>query len=163
MELQGQGADPSQSCSTGSLTHCARLGIRPESQHSQDATDPAATQWDLPKQVFQALMTEDGGCSGGEWGEASPTDMRPARDSELGLDRPTLKMHSRVSDGVREAGEQQAGVAHLHGRLPPLGREPRAHLPWSASTLSALTCLTHVHRFSKGFQGHQHKQDQRRD
>ena len=33
----------------GSLTHCAGLGIKPASQHSQDATDPVALQQELQK------------------------------------------------------------------------------------------------------------------
>ena len=44
MELPGQGSDPSLSLNlsgnTGSLTHCARPGIEPVSQHFQDATNP---------------------------------------------------------------------------------------------------------------------------
>ena len=30
-----------------SLTHCARPGIKPVSQHSQDTTNPVAPQWEL--------------------------------------------------------------------------------------------------------------------
>ena len=38
----------SHSCGNpGSLTHCARLGIEPMSQHSQDATNAIVLQWEL--------------------------------------------------------------------------------------------------------------------
>ena len=55
MALLGQGSDPSHSCDlshscsiTESLAHCARLGIEPVSQGSQDAADPAEPQQELP-------------------------------------------------------------------------------------------------------------------
>ena len=58
-DLLGQGSDLNcscdlrQSCSNaGSLTHCAGPGIKPASQHSQDAADPAAPQQELPKRFF---------------------------------------------------------------------------------------------------------------
>ena len=53
-EFLGQGSDPS--CShdlshshgnAGSLTHCARLGIEPASQCSQDTADPIVPQREL--------------------------------------------------------------------------------------------------------------------
>lgn len=51
IEFPGQGSDPSRSCdpnhscgTAGSLTHCAGLGIKPVTWHSQDATD---------KQIFR--------------------------------------------------------------------------------------------------------------
>ena len=54
MELPGQRSIPNHSfdlwcCSgnTRSLTHCARLGIKPVSQGSRDTTDPFAPQWEL--------------------------------------------------------------------------------------------------------------------
>ena len=54
IELLGQGSDLScglnLSCNcsnSGFLTHCARPGIEPESQCSQDAADPIALQWEL--------------------------------------------------------------------------------------------------------------------
>ena len=54
MDFPGQGSDPSHSfdlcCSCDkarSLTHCAESGIKPASQHSQDAADPIAPQWEL--------------------------------------------------------------------------------------------------------------------
>ena len=56
MEFLGQGSDPSHSqdlscsCSNDrSLTHCARLGIEPASQRSQDAADPVVPQQELQK------------------------------------------------------------------------------------------------------------------
>ena len=62
MELPGQGSDLShslelsRSCSNArSSTHCARLGIKLESQHSQGAADPTAPQWELQKSfLFKA-------------------------------------------------------------------------------------------------------------
>ena len=43
MEFLGQGSDLRHGGgNTGSLTHCARLGIEPVSQGSQDTTDPVA-------------------------------------------------------------------------------------------------------------------------
>ena len=60
MELPSQGSDPihshklSRSCSNaGSLTHCARRGIEPASQCSQDAADPIAPQQELQHLAFQ--------------------------------------------------------------------------------------------------------------
>ena len=54
LAIQGQGSDLSHSCdlsrscgNAGSLTHCARLGIEPVSQTSQEAADLAAPQWEL--------------------------------------------------------------------------------------------------------------------
>ena len=54
MELLGQGSDLSHGSdlsrswgNTGSLTHCARLGIEPVSQHSQDAANPTAPEQEL--------------------------------------------------------------------------------------------------------------------
>ena len=56
MELPGQGSDLSRShnlshgCGNArSLTHCARPGIEPASQGSQDATDPIAPQQEILK------------------------------------------------------------------------------------------------------------------
>ena len=41
---------------TGSLNHCARLGIEPASQCSQDATDdPTEPQWELQENFLIAL------------------------------------------------------------------------------------------------------------
>ena len=55
----GQGSDPSHSCNlshscdnTRSLIHCTRLGIKPTSQHSQDATNPVVPQQELQPTVF---------------------------------------------------------------------------------------------------------------
>ena len=52
MEFPDQGSDPSHSCdlccsssNPGSLTHCARPGIKPASWHFRNATDPVAPQW----------------------------------------------------------------------------------------------------------------------
>ena len=49
MEFSGQGSDLSHSCdlhhsrsNAGCLTHCARPGTEPASQHSRDTTNPAA-------------------------------------------------------------------------------------------------------------------------
>ena len=54
MELLSQGLYLSHSChlscsysNTGSLTHCARPGIEPRCQRSQDTTDPVAPQREL--------------------------------------------------------------------------------------------------------------------
>lgn len=48
MGFLGQGSDLSPSCgSTRSLTLCARLGIEPPSQCSQDAEDPIVPQQEL--------------------------------------------------------------------------------------------------------------------
>ena len=54
MEFLGQGPDPSHSCDLShscsnarSLTHCARLGIEPANQCSQDAADPIVPQQEL--------------------------------------------------------------------------------------------------------------------
>ena len=54
MKFLGQGSDPSHSdnlscscCNTGSLTPCARLGIEPAFQHSQDTADPVVPQWEI--------------------------------------------------------------------------------------------------------------------
>ena len=52
MEFPGQGSDLSCSCNlscstAGSLTHCARPGIKPVSQGSQDSTNPVAPQQEL--------------------------------------------------------------------------------------------------------------------
>ena len=61
MEFSGQGSDLSWSCdlnhscgNAGSLTHCARLGIKPESQCSQNANDPTVPQEELQQQEFTA-------------------------------------------------------------------------------------------------------------
>ena len=45
MEVPGRGSDLGcHSCSSaGSLTHSARLGIEPVSQHTKDASDPIAS------------------------------------------------------------------------------------------------------------------------
>ena len=57
MEFLGQGLDLSHSCSCDlhhscskqdPLTHCARLGIKPESWHSSDIANPIAPQWKPP-------------------------------------------------------------------------------------------------------------------
>ena len=48
MEFPGKESDPSHSCgNTGSLTHCAGLGIEPASQSSQNAAYPVAPQQEL--------------------------------------------------------------------------------------------------------------------
>ena len=54
MEFPGKGSDPSHSCDLDcsygnirSLTHSVQLGIEPASQHSGDANDPIAPQWEL--------------------------------------------------------------------------------------------------------------------
>ena len=48
MELLGRGSDPSRSCgNAGSLTHCARSGIEPATQRSQEATDPTVLPQEL--------------------------------------------------------------------------------------------------------------------
>ena len=54
MEFPSQGSDPSCYCSlyfscgkTGSLTHCAGLGIEPASQHSKSAANPFMPQQEL--------------------------------------------------------------------------------------------------------------------
>ena len=54
MEFPGQGSDLSCSCdlyhswgNTGSLTHCAGLGMKPVSQHSREDADPFAPQREL--------------------------------------------------------------------------------------------------------------------
>ena len=48
VEFSYQGSFPSCIVTyDGSLTHCARLGIEPSSQHSGDATDPVVPQWEL--------------------------------------------------------------------------------------------------------------------
>ena len=59
MECPGQGLalscshDLSHSCgSARSLTQCAQPGIKPATQHSQDATDPAVPQRELPKPIL---------------------------------------------------------------------------------------------------------------
>ena len=54
MELPGQGSDLSyrpkpQLWQHGSPTHCAMPGIEPESQNSQDTTDPIAPQQEVPQ------------------------------------------------------------------------------------------------------------------
>ena len=65
MMFPGQGSDPS--CShdlshsfgnVGSLIHCAGLGIEPATQHSQDATNPAAPQQELSHSHFVVEETE---------------------------------------------------------------------------------------------------------
>ena len=64
MEFPGQGSDPSCSChlsrscgNAGSLTHCARLGNEPESQRSQDASDPVVPQRELLiNSIFQTAI-----------------------------------------------------------------------------------------------------------
>ena len=63
-EFLGQGSDPSYSCdlshtcgNTGSLTHCARLGIKPLSWHSQDAANPVAPQWELLLLFLLSLLS----------------------------------------------------------------------------------------------------------
>ena len=59
MELLSQGLDPShsqdiRSCgNAGSLTHYARPGIKPASQHSQHATDPVVPQQELPLLILK--------------------------------------------------------------------------------------------------------------
>ena len=56
MEFPGQGSDPNRNCrlrhscgNTGSLTHCARSGVEPASQRSQDAANPVTPQRELHK------------------------------------------------------------------------------------------------------------------
>ena len=63
MEFPGQGSDPSRSCylshscgNAGSLTYCARLGIEPEYQCSQDTTNPVVPQWELHQSHFNISM-----------------------------------------------------------------------------------------------------------
>ena len=58
-EFSGQGSDPScsydlsrTSGSAGSLTHCARLGIKPTVQHPQYTTNPIAPQLELHNEYF---------------------------------------------------------------------------------------------------------------
>ena len=65
MEFLGQGSDPSHSCDLlrscgNSLTHCARLGIKPVSQCFRDTADPIAPQWKLLLRVSsgQGVNTE---------------------------------------------------------------------------------------------------------
>ena len=49
MQFPSQGSDPCCCYNhTGSLTHCAGLGIAPVSQHSKDTADPAVPQQELP-------------------------------------------------------------------------------------------------------------------
>ena len=59
MEFSDQGSDQSHSCdlhhscgNSGSLTHCARLGIKPASQCGRDAADAAALQQELHCSLF---------------------------------------------------------------------------------------------------------------
>ena len=63
MEFLGQGSDPSHSCdlcdicgNTGSLTHCARLGIEPVSQRSRDAAHTVGPQQVLQRKSFFFLF-----------------------------------------------------------------------------------------------------------
>ena len=61
MVSPGQGSDPSLSCdlchscgNMGSLTHCARLGIKPASQCSQNATNPCVPQQELQDSLYSS-------------------------------------------------------------------------------------------------------------
>ena len=62
-EFPGQGSDPrcrchlGRSCSNaGFLTHCARLGIKPVSQHSQDTANPIVPEQELlPVNILSAV------------------------------------------------------------------------------------------------------------
>ena len=65
MDFLGLGSDPSHShdlswnCNnTTSLTHCAGPGIKPVTQHSQDATDSIAPQQELLIKYFLCPLTE---------------------------------------------------------------------------------------------------------
>ena len=62
MELPGQGSDLSHSLelshscgNTGSLTRCARPGVEPMFQGSQDAAHPIVSQWELLKDKLTKL------------------------------------------------------------------------------------------------------------
>ena len=62
MEFLGQGSDSScdLSCrgrNAESFTRCARLGIEPASQCSQDATNPVAPQWELLQDIFNPSLS----------------------------------------------------------------------------------------------------------
>ena len=66
MEFPGQGSDLScsgdLSLSYGnarSLTYRAGPGIEPESQHSQDTTNPIVPQWELLYYCFVELVNND--------------------------------------------------------------------------------------------------------
>lgn len=49
--------DLSHNCgNTGFFTHCARLGIEPTSQCSQDTADPIVPQWELPEHSSDLAM-----------------------------------------------------------------------------------------------------------
>ena len=59
MDLPGQRSDPSCSCNlswscgnAGCLTCCARPGMEPVSECSQEATNPVAPQWELLSCLF---------------------------------------------------------------------------------------------------------------
>ena len=61
MEFLDQGSDPSHSCdlshscsNAGSLTHCARPGLEPASQRSQDAANPIVPQPELLNSFYEA-------------------------------------------------------------------------------------------------------------
>ena len=63
-DFLGQGSDPSRSrelrrsCgNTGSLTHCAGLGIEPVSQCFQDAADPVVPQWECLKNFIHQYLS----------------------------------------------------------------------------------------------------------
>ena len=63
MEFLGQGSDPSQTCdphcscfNTGSLTHCARLGIEPVSWGCRDSPSRCATV-EKPRMIFIETKT----------------------------------------------------------------------------------------------------------
>ena len=63
MESPGQGSDPSLCCSCSnamSLTYCAGQGIKPiTSQHSRDAADLVAPQWELLSVATLCLYDTD--------------------------------------------------------------------------------------------------------
>ena len=61
MKFLAQESDLSHSCNpccscsnTGSLTHCARLGIKAVCQHCRDAADHIVSQWELSK-IFLSM------------------------------------------------------------------------------------------------------------
>ena len=64
MQFLDQGSDASHRCdlyhhscdNAGSLTHCARPGIEPESQGSRDTTDPVGPQEELLNLVFKIAL-----------------------------------------------------------------------------------------------------------
>ena len=60
MEFPGQGSGSSCTCdNTDCLTHRARPGIQPASQHSRDATDPVGPQQELWVGMFFEFLLLD--------------------------------------------------------------------------------------------------------